>query len=194
MSYRKDIDGLRAIAVLLVLLFHFFQNSFSRGYLGVDVFFVISGYVITMQIYQQILNGSFSFSSFFVRRVKRILPLVFFVLMVTVIVGYFFLLPADFGRLMNAAFAVSTFWANVFFWLDGGYFGGADKLKPLLHMWSLSVEEQFYIIFPFLMWVFMFGLRMKSHSVVFAIGSLTIASFVSYYYLHSIGGRNPRFF
>lgn len=194
MRYRTEIDGLRAIAVLMVLLFHFFHNAFSQGYLGVDVFFVISGYVITAQIHQQMLSGTFTFLGFFARRVKRILPLVFFVLLVTVVAGYFVLLPADFERMMASAFAVSTFWANVFFWLDGGYFGGADKLKPLLHMWSLSVEEQFYIVFPFLMWVFVHGLRLRSHAVIAALLGLTLASLGIYFFLRSIGGGNPAFF
>ena len=129
MSYRKEIDGLRAIAVSLVLVFHFFPTFAPHGFIGVDLFFTISGYAITSQIYPKMRTGDFAFRAFFLRRIKRILPLVFTVLTGTMMAGYLILLPSDFERLMASAVAVSTFWSNVFFWGDGGYFGSADKLK-----------------------------------------------------------------
>lgn len=194
MSYRAEIDGLRAVAVSLVLLFHFFPILAPYGYVGVDLFFVISGYVITRQIYPNLQAGTFSFSAFFARRVRRILPLVFFAIAATIGVGYFLLLPTDFDRMADSAFAVATFWSNIFFWRDGGYFGSADKLKPLLHMWSLSVEEQFYLVFPLLLWLLVLVGRKRPGVVLLGVVAISALSLAIYAGLHTIGGATPAFF
>jgi peptidoglycan/LPS O-acetylase OafA/YrhL len=194
MTYRAEIDGLRAIAVSLVLLFHFFPASAGYGYVGVDLFFVISGYVITRQILPDLLEGSFSFAGFFARRIRRILPLVFCAILVTLAVGALLLLPTDFTRLTRSAFAVGTFWSNIFFWQDGGYFGGADKLKPLLHMWSLSVEEQFYIVFPAVLWLLARMGRRRPGVLLAGTLVISLVSLAAYAGLHAIGGATPAFF
>jgi len=170
------------------------ENEFPVGFLGVDLFFVISGYVITTQLQWQMRENKFSFLGFYTRRVRRILPLTFVVLLTTVIFGYFILLKADFSRLLDSAFATATFWANVFFWRDGGYFGGSDKIKPLLHMWSLAVEEQFYIVFPLTFWVFISLLKMRSIQLLAALTALTLLSLAGYLALEKIGGSSPAFF
>ena len=192
--YRVEIDGLRAIAVCFVILFHFFPNLFPIGYLGVDLFFVISGYVITTQLQAKMRDSSFSFANFYTRRIKRILPLTFLVLAVTVSFGSVILLKADFARLIDSAFATATFWANIFFWRDGGYFGDADKLKPLLHMWSLAVEEQFYIVFPAIFWFLIACLKMRPVPLVVSVMVLALLSLGGYLGLNYIGGGSPAFF
>lgn len=193
-KYRDEIDGLRAIAVCFVIAFHFFPTEVPRGYLGVDLFFVISGYVITAQLYVQLNDNRFSFRSFYARRIKRILPLAFFVILVVVLAGRLILLSPDFNRLSESAFAAATFWANIYYWLDGGYFSAADKLKPLLHMWSLSVEEQFYIFYPLVLWVTIGVLRMRLVATVGVLAVLSVGSLATFLYLESIGGSNPAFF
>lgn len=193
-GYRTEIDGLRAIAVLSVLLFHFFPSKLPSGFLGVDLFFVISGYVITNQLQKSIENGSFSFREFYKRRVKRILPLTFVVTTITLLAAGIILLHPDFQAAGRSAFATSTFWANVYFWRDGGYFGGADKLKPLLHMWSLAVEEQFYIIYPALLWLLASRFRTPALTMVLVLAVLTFASLAAHLLLVRIGGGGPSFF
>ncbi len=194
MKYRPEIDGLRAIAASFVVLFHFFPQAFSNGYLGVDLFFVISGYVITAQLQVQMHSGTFRFARFYARRVRRILPLTMVVTAGTMLAGYFLLLKPDFEKLAESAFATSTFWANIYFWRDGGYFGGADKLKPLLHMWSLAVEEQFYIIFPAIVWLFVMRFGMSSRTLIFVIATLVMGSLLTYVVLNAVGGTSPAFF
>lgn len=194
MRYRTEIDGLRAIAVWLVLLFHFLPETVPLGFLGVDLFFAISGYVITGQLLGQMDQGRFSFRAFYARRIKRILPLSFVVVSVTMIAGAAILLHADFVGLTKSAFASSTFWANIFFWRDGGYFGGSDKLKPLLHMWSLSVEEQFYVVFPLVLWLVLGVAKWGEKailSVFFVLSGLSLGAYLAFI---QIGGNNPAFF
>lgn len=149
MKYRTDIDGLRSIAVGAVVLYHFFPNLLSLGFFGVDIFFVISGYLITLQFIKMETRSFFStMIDFYTRRIRRLLPVLFFVLCLTSIFFSYILLQADLEKFYSSLIASKTFWANWFFYRDGGYFGGDDQLKPLLHIWSLSVEEQFYIFFP----------------------------------------------
>lgn len=146
-KYRPDIDGLRAVAVILVLLFHL-GLGVPGGYVGVDVFFVISGFLITGIINRQMEQGTFSFLDFYGRRARRILPALFVVLLATSIAATIILLPSDLVRygksLISALLSVSNFW----FWSQGGYFGTISEMAPLLHTWSLGVEEQFYIFLP----------------------------------------------
>lgn len=147
-SYRRDIDGLRALAVLSVMAFHLSPARFRGGFVGVDIFFVISGFLISSIIYQDLRSGSFSIVTFYVRRVRRIYPALFIVLCFVSIAGWIILLPSEFVVLGKQILGGSTFIANFVLWWQSGYFSPEASLKPLLHFWSLGVEEQFYLIFP----------------------------------------------
>lgn len=147
--YRPELDGLRAIAVLLVLLFHA-RLACSGGFIGVDVFFVLSGYLITGQILKDQQAGQFSLRQFWSRRIRRLFPAVLVLLVVVMAAGYLLLLPRDLERLGQAVMAQQLLLANVDAWKAAGYFEQAAELQPLLHMWSLAVEEQFYLLFPLL--------------------------------------------
>ncbi len=152
LAYRSDIDGLRAVAVGAVVLYHADLAGFSGGFVGVDVFFVISGYLITAILRQDLERGRFSIATFYERRIRRIFPALFVMLAATGGAASIILLPhemADFGRSLIAA---TMFVSNVFFHQTADYFAGPAHLKPLLHTWSLSVEEQFYVVFPLAMW------------------------------------------
>ncbi|WP_312538379.1 acyltransferase family protein [Achromobacter mucicolens] len=150
LKYRPEIDGLRAIAVLAVILFHAKIPGMAGGFVGVDIFFVISGYLITTIIARELDAGSFSFGSFYERRARRILPALLAVLIGTTISAWFLQGPYALVRLGQGLVAVTTFVSNIFFWNTTNYFtAGLDN--PLLHTWSLSVEEQFYVLFPLLM-------------------------------------------
>jgi len=151
MNYRREIDGIRALAVIPVIFFHAGFSLFSGGYVGVDVFFVISGYLITGIVMAEVTRGTFSIADFYERRIRRILPALFLVVVVCVPVAFLVLLPADLKEFGQSLIAVATFSSNVFFWSQSGYFHGAAELKPLLHTWSLAVEEQFYVLFPLLL-------------------------------------------
>lgn len=151
MRYRPEVDGLRAVAVLPVILFHAGFATFSGGFVGVDVFFVISGYLITTIILNELEEGRFSIVKFYERRARRILPALFFVILVSIVLAWMFLLRNDFRDFFRSIVAVVTFSSNIFFWLEADYFDTSAELKPLLHTWSLAVEEQYYIIFPLLM-------------------------------------------
>ncbi|MDR9750930.1 acyltransferase family protein [Pseudomonas sp. SZMC_28357] len=151
LAYRRDIDGLRAIAVIAVVLFHFGIPGFTGGFVGVDVFFVISGYLITSIIWNQRQAGRFSFVDFWARRARRILPALFVMIIAVLAVGWFLLAPKDYEELGRSVRYQMMFFSNVLFMRQDGYFDVASDLKPLLHTWSLAVEEQFYIIFPLLL-------------------------------------------
>ena len=153
-KYRPDIDGLRAVAVLAVVLHHLSAPLVPGGYVGVDVFFVISGYLITSIISREIAEGSFTFTGFYERRARRIFPALFAMMAVTLVAGYFLLLPSDMVGTLRGALGTLFFASNVVFWRDmaAGYFAATDAaLNPLLHTWSLAVEEQFYVFFPILL-------------------------------------------
>ena len=194
-SYRTEIDGLRAVAVLSVVIFHFFPSITPNGFLGVDIFFVISGFLITLQLIN-LKNRSFLkiLRQFYIRRIKRLFPALFAFLTLTFICVSYFLLNYDLLKFKESLFSSYTFWANIYFWRDGGYFGGNNLLKPLLHIWSLSLEEQFYIIFPIILIFFLkfkFTFKFLATYIVFL---LTILSFSLWLFLHHIGGENPAFF
>lgn len=148
MQYRPDIDGLRAISIILVLLFHINLFDVTGGFIGVDVFFVISGYLITSIILRHIEKGDFSLLNFYERRIRRIFPALIAVLVVSLIFGWLLMMPKEFSTFGSSLAATSAFGSNIFFWREAGYFSMGGSFKPLLHTWSISVEEQFYIIFP----------------------------------------------
>lgn len=154
MNYRNDIDGLRAIAVIAVILFHGNVKGFSGGYAGVDVFFVISGFLITGIILSKIDAGKFSLGDFYVRRMRRLLPAVLAMVLVVLVAGAFLLFPGNYKDLAKSAVAAVLSIANIYFWQDSGYFAHASDLKPLLHTWSLGVEEQFYMVYPLFLLIF----------------------------------------
>lgn len=148
---RRDIDGLRALAVIPVVLFHFGLGGISGGFVGVDVFFVISGFLITSIIFREISAGRFSFVDFWARRARRIIPALSVVLLAALAVGWILMPPSDYSQLGRAVRYQATFMSNILFMRQDGYFNPASDFKPLLHTWSLSVEEQYYIFFPLLM-------------------------------------------
>ena len=149
MHYRRDIDGLRAIAVLAVILFHFGFPAISGGFIGVDIFFVISGYLITSIIVNDLNKGCFSFGDFYLRRARRILPALYVVLIASAVISLFLFLPKDLISFGKSLASTVFFGSNIFFMSETDYFDSSALVKPLLHTWSLSVEEQFYFIFPF---------------------------------------------
>jgi len=149
--YRKEIDGLRALAVLPVMLFHAGFATFSGGFVGVDVFFVISGYLITSIIMAELEAGTFSLAGFYERRARRILPALFFVLLACLPVAWWLLLPHELVAFGESLIAVALFASNILFWLQTDYFAATADQIPLLHTWSLAVEEQYYLVFPLFM-------------------------------------------
>jgi len=153
MEYRKDVDGLRAVAVLAVVLFHAKIPGFSGGFVGVDVFFVISGYLITGLIAHDCASGRFAFSTFYFRRIRRIVPALLCVYAASTLLAALLMLPADMQTFGHSLTSSALFYANHFFYGQSGYFGGQSDLKPLLHTWSLSIEEQFYLVWPLLLLV-----------------------------------------
>ncbi len=150
--YRPDIDGLRAIAVLAVVGFHAFPFRIPGGFIGVDVFFVISGYLISTILFENLGASTFSFADFYARRIRRIFPALLVVLVACIAVGWFALLPAEYGQLGKHIAGASVFVSNFMFWHEAGYFDTLADTKPLLHLWSLGIEEQFYIVWPLLVW------------------------------------------
>ncbi|NJC41292.1 peptidoglycan/LPS O-acetylase OafA/YrhL [Brevundimonas alba] len=149
-GYRPEVDGLRAVAVVAVILFHTNLGLATGGYIGVDVFFVISGYLISSIILREMDQKRFTFVGFYERRIRRIFPALFVVLLATSVGSWFILPPEQMQTFTQSVVATTAFAANLFFWFKSGYFGGDAELFPLVHMWSLAVEEQYYVFFPFL--------------------------------------------
>ena len=174
LEYRTDIDGLRAIAVLAVVLNHVGIAGFTGGYIGVDVFFVISGYLITAIIVHEIEAGTFTFKKFYERRIRRLIPALSGMVM--------FVLPASFilfdverlQQVGKSLIATILFYSNINFWMEAGYFDAPSQLKPLLHTWSLAVEEQFYIIFPLLMILLTRRAKTKRNLILMTIASISL--------------------
>ncbi|MDB6143079.1 MAG: acyltransferase [Pseudomonas sp.] len=173
LNYRPEIDGLRTLAVVPVILFHAGFQLFSGGFVGVDVFFVISGYLITSIILAEMLAGKFSVVNFYERRARRILPSLFVVMLICLPMAWVMLDPLDFKFFSKSLIAVPTFSSNILFWRESGYFDAAAELKPLLHTWTLAVEEQYYVFFPLFL-MLMWGLGRK-----WITGILIIAAMLS---------------
>jgi peptidoglycan/LPS O-acetylase OafA/YrhL len=174
LKYRKEIDGLRALAVLSVVFFHAGIDFFSGGFVGVDIFFVISGYLIATLIISEIRSGKFSLLNFYERRARRLLPALFTVMLCSIPFAWFLMIPSllkDFGQ---SLVATNLFISNFLFWIESDYFATSSEMKPLLHAWSLSVEEQFYLIFPiFLLCFWRTGIGL----ITFLLISISILSF-----------------
>ncbi|MCS0583396.1 acyltransferase [Massilia pinisoli] len=175
LPYRPEIDGLRAIAVLPVILFHAGFKLFSGGFVGVDIFFVLSGYLITSIILKDLAAEQFSVSQFYVRRARRILPALTVVLLVSFPLAVWLMLPDELKRFGQSVMAVATFSSNLFFWLKTDYFAPAAEEQPLLHTWSLAVEEQYYVLFPLLL---ILAWRRGTGRMAGIVGGLAIGSFV----------------
>jgi peptidoglycan/LPS O-acetylase OafA/YrhL len=175
LKYRPDIDGLRAVAVVSVVVFHAFPTFAPGGFVGVDVFFVISGFLITSLILDNLNDGTFSAVDFYARRIKRIFPALILVLLSCLVLGWLDLLPHEYRMLGAHVFAGSGFWINVTLWREVGYFDPAGIQKPLLHLWSLAIEEQFYLIWPWLIILaHRFGQRI--FSIVVSITLISLAT------------------
>ncbi len=175
MEYRKDIDGLRAVAVLPVILFHAGFEVFKGGFLGVDVFFVISGFLISSIILEELQQEKFSIVNFYERRARRILPALFSVLTCTYLVSFVFMPPFEFKEFSQSLVSVAVFLSNIFFYLEIDYFSLMAEEMPLLHTWSLAIEEQFYIFFPptlFVIW------RLGARRTLIILSFFTITSVV----------------
>src|SRR6476659_2888257 len=152
-NYRPDIDGLRAFAVLSVVLYHAFPDVVRGGYVGVDVFFVISGFLISSILFAEMTEGRFSFAIFYGRRIRRIFPALAVCLAAVLAYGFVCLMPSELAQLGKHVFFGAGFLSNIALWSESGYFDGAASSKPLLHLWSLGIEEQFYIVWPALLWI-----------------------------------------
>ena len=176
-DYREDIDWLRAIAVLAVVAFHFEAPAVFGGFVGVDIFFVISGYLITGIIQSEVQDGSFSFARFYERRLRRLLPALYAMVALTAIPSLHYLLTSEREEFFRSIAAVVTFTSNFFFWFQTGYFDHAAVEKPLLHTWSLAVEEQFYLALPVLLWALLRVVRSGRIALPAALGVLGLASF-----------------
>lgn len=183
LQYRKDIDGLRAVAVLAVLLFHLDPAYLRAGYLGVDIFFVISGYLITRIVYTEVISGKYTFTNFYVRRSKRILPPLYFMVILTLIAGYIILLPYDFFKTGISILGAILFASNMQFALrTGDYFSSDSSEWPMLHTWSLSVEEQYYFILPIALIICIRFLKKINLIVILclvALASFALAQYMS---------------
>ena len=189
-KYRPDIDGLRALAVLSVVAFHAFPNLIGGGFVGVDIFFVISGFLITTIILENLESRSFSFIEFYSRRIRRIFPALFLVLLTCYAFGWFALYASEYQQLGEHIAAGAGFLQNFVLWSESGYFDNSSDTKPLIHLWSLAIEEQFYIFWPLMLWaafkkkfnllkVVLLILTISFATNILTIGSNPIAAFYS---------------
>jgi peptidoglycan/LPS O-acetylase OafA/YrhL len=176
-AYREDIDWLRAIAVLAVVAFHFEAPAVFGGFVGVDIFFVISGYLITGIIQSEVQSGTFSFARFYEHRARRLLPALYAMVALTAIPSFHYLLTSERLEFFRSVAAVVTFTSNFFFWFQTGYFDHAAVEKPLLHTWSLAVEEQFYLALPVLLWALLRFARNGRIALPSALGATALVSF-----------------
>lgn len=173
MEYRREIDGLRALAVLPVIWFHAGISAFGGGFVGVDVFFVISGYLITSVLLAELEQGTLTLPGFYERRARRILPALFLVMLVCLPFAWYWLLPIDMKEFSQSLVAVPVFASNIYFWFKSGYFSTASEYRPLIHTWSLAVEEQYYVLFPM---VLMLVWKRGQRWILCALGMVFLAS------------------
>ncbi|WPP01675.1 acyltransferase family protein [Pseudomonas sp. HR96] len=172
-AYRPDIDGLRAVAVLAVVCFHAFPSSLRGGFIGVDIFFVISGFLISSIVFKSLETDQFSFAEFYKKRALRIFPALCIVLLCCFVAGWFVLFADEFKELGKHILGGALFASNFFLWDESGYFDTTAEVKPLLHLWSLGIEEQFYLVWPLIAWV----ICKRGFSVLMAIAALWLLSF-----------------
>ncbi len=189
--YRSDIDGLRAVAVLSVVAFHLMRDALPGGYLGVDMFFVLSGFLITSIVWRDARDERFTIGQFYNRRIRRIMPALLALLIVVTAAATLILLPADLIGYGKSLLSTLGFVANIYFWRDTDYFSRDATLKPLLHLWSLGVEEQFYLLYPLLL-AFLAG--RWSRSVLWVVGTITVGSFAANALALFVGGATPAFY
>ncbi|YCI05975.1 acyltransferase [Ensifer sp. D2-11] len=175
-EYRPDLDGLRAVAILPVLLFHAGFSSFSGGFVGVDVFFVLSGFFMARIILTDLERGSFSFWAFYLRRMRRIFPALFTMIAVSTVAAWFLLMPREFRYFGDSVQAAALFISNILFRSESGYFDLSSEMKPLLHTWSLSVEEQFYLFFPIAVFLAFKFARKHIPAIVLAVALLSFGA------------------
>ncbi|MGT3925366.1 acyltransferase family protein [Escherichia coli] len=174
LKYRSDIDGIRCLAILPVVIFHAFPHLIPGGFIGVDVFFVISGYLISSIIYQESRNGTFSYYNFYYRRIKRIFPALLTVLFFCMVMSYIYMLPSELKTISKHIIAGVFFSQNINLFFESGYFDTSTELKPLMHLWSLGVEEQFYIFFP----IIVLFLAKKRRALFIAISCIMLLSLI----------------
>jgi len=175
MTYRKDIDGLRALAVLAVIFYHLDFFFVPGGFIGVDIFFVISGFLITQTIQQDIQEKKFTITHFYIKRIRRIVPALFFITMIVILFSFFFLPKNELNEFLWSVVSVSTFTSNIFFWQHSDYFFVTSELKPLLHTWSLGIEEQFYIFFPVFM---LLSYKLSNKKILLLLSIFLLSSFI----------------
>ena len=190
--YRPEIDGLRAIAVVSVVIFHAFPDLFPGGFLGVDVFFVISGYLVTGTILRDAKGNHFDIRAFYVRRIKRILPALIATLWGVLVSGWLFLRFSDFNLLSKHVLAGATFSSNFLLQSESGYFDKSSELKPLLHLWSLAIEEQFYFVFPLFL-ALCLRLLKSLKTIQFVLIAIMLASFLYSFQQYFIDSANSFF-
>jgi peptidoglycan/LPS O-acetylase OafA/YrhL len=182
--YRPDIDGLRAVAVMLVVLYHAFPDAMRGGFVGVDIFFVISGFLITGIIARQLDLGRFSLVGFYNRRIRRIFPALIVLLAAVLVLGWLWMLPAAYAQLSSDVFASAAFFANIALLLQSGYFDVEAAKKPLLHLWSLGIEEQFYLFWPLIL---MLAARLRVNLLAVSI----VIGLASFAFNVALIGSNP---
>lgn len=181
-GYRPDIDGLRAFAVLVVIFYHFDMGMFKGGFIGVDVFFVISGYLITRGVSSLIGNDKFDLGNFYARRARRLFPALIATIAVSYLIAFILFSPADFMAMSGATVYALAGISNIYFWMGTGYFDSFSSLKPLLHTWSLGVELQFYLIWPFIL---VLMLRVSWKTCAIGVAAFTfLAAVISIYYVN----------
>lgn len=184
-NYINSITGLRGVAILAVLFYHSKYSWFQNGFFGVDVFFVISGFLISRLILKKFGEDNFSFRLFYLKRIRRLFPALFFLILFSYFIVYFYFLPEDIENFQNSVIYTIFFISNIFFWKDTNYFSNETSLKPLSHTWSLGIEEQFYIIFPFLIYLLVknFKKNLKFILIAIAIASFFYSASEKFYHI-----------
>lgn len=185
MKHRADIDGLRAIAVVAVVFFHAFPGFAPGGFIGVDIFFVLSGFLISSMLFEQMATGSVQWRSFYIKRIKRIFPALLLVTLSAAIAGYFLLFPAEYANLGKHIAGSAIFINNFILWSEVGYFDRLGELKPLLHLWSLGIEEQFYLVWPLVLF-FISKLRAKAFWILVLFSVVSFALNVAWVHQHQV--------